>query len=49
MEYDRFEFSLHKTREAWEVEQREYEEFSRKYNEKCKKDLEASDDFFEEN
>jgi len=34
MEYDRFEFSFFKTREEWEEEQRQYEEFSRKSDEK---------------
>jgi hypothetical protein len=31
---DRFEFSFHKTIEAWEAERREWEEFSREYNRK---------------
>ncbi len=31
MEYDRFEFSLNKTREEWEAEQTRYEEFNREF------------------
>ena len=33
---DEFAFSFHRTREEWEAEQREYEEFSRKFNEEQK-------------
>ena len=29
---DRFEFSFYKTREEWDAQQKEYEEFSRKFN-----------------
>ncbi len=49
MEYDRFEFSFHKTLEAWEAEQREYEEMSRQFDEKYKSELKPDGDFFEEN
>lgn len=34
MEYDRFEFSFHKNLADWEAEQREYEEFNRRFEEK---------------
>ena len=49
MEFDRFEFSFYKTREPWEAEQREYEEFSRQCDEKRKNNLETDGDFFDEN
>ncbi len=49
MEFDRFEFSFHKIRADWEAEQREYEEMSRKFDEKYKLETRADDNFFDEN
>ncbi len=34
MEYDRFGFSFHKTREEWEEDQRSFEEFNREFEKK---------------
>ena len=44
MEFDRFEFSFHKTRKEWEEEQREFEEISRKFDVQKSGD----DDFFDD-
>lgn len=44
MEFDRFEFSLYKTREEWEKEQLEYEEFSRRHE----KQRDDDDDIFDD-
>ncbi len=43
MEYDRFEFSFHKTLAEWEAEQKRTEEFNREFDEKYKAN--STDDF----
>jgi hypothetical protein len=43
MEYERFEFSFHKTFAEWEVEQKRTEEFNREFDEKYKAN--STDDF----
>lgn len=45
MEYDRYEFSFYKTREGWEKEQHEMDEFNREFERKYRQD---DEDLFEE-